>query len=83
MEDLVVDRTIQLIRKRFSWLKMGHKTQYFISNTCVLLEKTHNQAAAPLLPISSSSPLDIIGVDFLHLEQSSGCFENIFLITSF
>ena len=39
------------------------------------------QGKVPLLPNTSSAPLEIVGTDFLHLEKSSGGFEYTLLIT--
>ena len=80
---LGVDRTLQLIKDRFYWSKMEEDIRYFISNicSCVRQKKPNIQATAPLVPISSSSPLEIIGIYFLHLEKSSGGFKYIFLLT--
>ena len=36
---------------------------------------------APILPIALSAPLEIVGIDFLHMEGFSGGFEFILLIT--
>ena len=40
----------------------------------------HLPTREPLQPITSSSPFDLISVDFLHLEQSSGGYEYILVI---
>ena len=73
------DRTLQLIRERFYWPGMEEEVRYFISNlcTCVGQKKPPIQGQAPLLPIITSSPLEVVGVDFLHLEKSSGGFEHV------
>ena len=86
MGHLGADRTLQflLIKDKFYWPKMGQDIRYFISNICpcVRQKKRNIQPAAPLVPISSSSsPLEIIGIDFLHLEKSSGRCEYILLLT--
>ena len=61
---LGVDRTLQLIKDRFYWSRMEEDIRYFISNicSCVRQKKPNIQATAPLVPISSSSPLEIIGI---------------------
>ena len=35
-----------------------------------------------MLTIITSSPLEVLGVDFLHLKKSSGGFEYILLLTN-
>lgn len=78
-----VDRTLQLTKNRFYWQKMEKDIRYTISNICpcVRQEKPNIHAATPRATISSSSPLEIIGIDFLHLEKSSGTIEYILLLT--
>ena len=82
---LGADRTLQLIRERFYWPKMEEEIHYFISNlcTCIRQKKPHIQGQAPLLPIITLSPLEVVGVNFLHLEKSSGSFEYILLLTDY
>ena len=48
---------------------------------CVRQKKPHIQGKGPLLSITSSAPLEIKGVDFLHLVKSSGGFEYTLFIT--
>ena len=81
---LGADRTLQLIRERFYWPKMEEEI-HFISNlcTCIRQKKPHIQGQAPLLPIITLSPLEVVGVNFLHLEKSSGSFEYILLLTDY
>ena len=83
MGPLGADRTLQLVRKRFYWPRMEEEVHYFISNlcTCARQKKPHIQGQAPLLPIITSSPLEVIGVDFLHLEKSSDGFEYMLFLT--
>ena len=51
--------------------------------TWVRQKKPHIQGQAPLLPIITLSPLEVVGVNFLHLEKSSGSFEYILLLTDY
>ena len=64
-------------------LQLEVKAHYFISNmyTRVRQTKLHIQGQARLLPIITSVPLEVVGVDLLHLEKSSGGFEYILLLT--
>ena len=79
---LGADRTLQLIRERFYWPRMVEEVHYFISNlcTCVRQKKPLIYGQAPLLPMITSSPFEVVGVDFLYLEKSSGAFEYILLL---
>ena len=62
---------------------MEEEIRHFIDHQCpcVRQKKPHMQGKAPLLPIASSAPLEIVVIDFLHLEKSSGGFEYILVIT--
>ena len=75
--------TLQLIKERFYWPGMEEEVRYFISKlcTCVRKKTPHVQGQAPLPPIITSSPLEVVGVHFLHLEKSSVGFEYILLLT--
>ena len=62
---------------------MEEEVRHFINHQrpCVRQKKPHIHGKAPLLPITSSATLESVGIDFLHLENSSRGFENILLIT--
>ena len=83
MGHLHADRNLQLIREKFYWPKMEEGVYYFIGNLCTYVrqKKPHIQNRAPLLRIITSSPLEVVGLDFLHLEKSSRGFEYILLLT--
>ena len=83
MAHLGAGKTLQLIRERFYWPKMEEEVRHFINHQCpcVRQKKPHIQSKAPLLPVTSSAPLEIVGIDFLFLEKSSGGFEYILLNT--
>ena len=83
MAHLGPDRTLQLIKESFYWPKMEEEVRHFINHQrpCVRQRKPHIQRKAPLLPITSSAISEIVGIDFLHLENSSRGFEHILLIT--
>ena len=54
----------------------------FISNECGCLaqRKPHIQPVAPMQSIITSVPMEMIAIDYLHLEKSSGGYEYILLI---
>ena len=62
---------------------MEEEVRHFTNHQCpcVRKKKPHIQGKALLLPITSSAPLEIVGIDILHLEKPSGGFEYILLIT--
>ena len=56
--------------------------EFFIGNMCQCLKqrapvtKTH----APLQPIMTTSPFELVSIDFVHLEKSRGGYEYILVI---
>ena len=73
MAHIGTDRTFQLIRERCYWPKIEDKVSHFFNHQCpcVRQRKPHKQGKPPPLPTKSSAPLEIVGIDFLHLEKSS------------
>ena len=78
------DRTLALIRSRFFWPKMVLDVDHKIKqcDRC-LRRRTHTltNPPAPLQPIMTSEPLELVCMDFLTLEPSKGGIENILVIT--
>ena len=83
MAHIGADKTLQLIRESFYWPKMQKEVRNFINHQCPYVRQTKSYilGKAPLLPTTSSTPLEIVGIDFLHPKKSSGGFEYILLIT--
>ena len=79
---LGIDKTVELIRDRFYWPKMGVEVEQYIKNCgrCIT-RKALPQKAAPLNQITSQGPLDILCMDFLSLEPDSQGFANILVVT--
>ena len=82
MGHLGPERVYQLSKDRFYWPFMKNDIEHFIHNCCrcVKQKPKHLPTREPLQPITSSSPFDLISVDFVHLEQSSGGYEYILVI---
>lgn len=76
------DRTLWLVKQRFFW---PHMEQDIIEKirTCpnCLRRKTTTKASAHMIPIQSTYPMEIVCIDYLSLERSSGGYENILVIT--
>ncbi len=79
---LGMDKTIELIRQRFYWPKMGVEVEQYIKNCgrCIT-RKALPQRAAPLKQITSQGPLDLVCIDFLSLEPDSQGYANILVVT--
>ena len=82
MGHLGVERTHQLARQRVYWPKMFSDIEEYIHKKCLCVVKNPpaHQKFAPLQSIHSSSPMELVCIDFLHLEKSSGNHEYILLI---
>ena len=81
MAHLGRDRTLDLVRKRFFWSNMAADISKYIS-TCdrCLHRKVKISDRAPLVSIESTHPMELVCVDYLALEPSSG-YSNVLVIT--
>ena len=71
------DPTLQLIRDRFYWPKIKDDVKHFTSKVCSSVESTKPQIV-PVSPVQSTSfsaPLELIGLDFLHLKSCTGGYQ--------
>ena len=77
------DRTMSLCQNRFYWPGMACDIQEFIEkcDRCNRAKAPHLPEKAPLHPIKSVEPLDIVCMDYLSLETSKGGYNSIFVIT--
>ena len=77
------DRTLQLIRDRFYWPKMEDDVTHFVTKvcSCVKRKKPHIVPVAPMQTFSSAAPLELIGLDFLHLDTCSGGYQYLLVLT--
>jgi len=76
------DRTLSILRDRFFWPGMMAYTESWVKNCdrC-LRRKSATNIKAPLVNISSSYPLELVGMDYLTLEPSKGGIGNVLVIT--
>ncbi|PIK33495.1 hypothetical protein BSL78_29690 [Apostichopus japonicus] len=78
------ERTLELLRERYFWPKMaGDVSDYIKSCGRCIRRKTHEKAGgvAKLVNIHTSSPMELVCMDYLSLEQSKGGYENILVVT--
>ena len=82
MGHLGTERVLDLARQRFFWSRMQADIEYFIQNVCSCIKQKRPtfQARAPLQPIVTTSPFEMVSIDFLHLERSKGGHEYILVI---
>ena len=56
--------------------------EFFIGNVCRCLKQRAavTKTRAPLQPIMTTSPFELVSIDFVHLEKSRGGYEYILVI---
>ena len=82
MGHIGAEKVVQLTRERFYWPHMQRDITDFITRNCHCLKQkppTFKQRE-PLQPIITSAPLEIVSVDYMHLEKSSGGYEYILVV---
>uniref|UniRef100_A0A1A8SA02 Gypsy retrotransposon integrase-like protein 1 n=1 Tax=Nothobranchius rachovii TaxID=451742 RepID=A0A1A8SA02_9TELE len=82
MGHLGVERTLDLIRDRFYWPQMAKEVEHFVTEECECLKKKKpsKQTRAPLSPIQSTYPFQLVSIDFLHLEKCKQGYEYILVV---
>jgi transposase InsO family protein len=76
------DMTLSLLNDRFYWPGMSKDVEEWISHCgrCIR-RKTLPNYTAPLVSIRTTSPLQLVCMDYLTLEPSKGKQQNILIIT--
>ena len=71
------ERVVELARARFYRPHMQRDIEHFIRKRCrCLVSKAPNTPdKAPLVPIESSFPFEMVSIDYLHLDKCKGNFE--------
>ena len=77
------ERTLQLARERFYWPDMERDIRHFITEICHCVTQKAPTVVKhePMKTIASSAHMELIGIDFLHLDTSSGGYEYLLVIT--
>ena len=82
MGDLVLDRTLQLIRDQIYWPKMEDGVRHFVSKACSCVKRKRlHVPVAPMQSIQSSATSELIGMDFLHLNSFNGGYQYLLVLT--
>ena len=83
MGHLGVDRSMQLIKDMFYWPAMGSDISHFITKACSCVKKKRPSKLekAPLQCISTNAPMELVGLDFLHLDPCREGYEYLLVIT--
>ena len=74
MGHLGPDRVLELARKRFYWPRMKETIERFVNKQCrcMIAKKPSQPARAPLKPIVSTYPFEMLQIDYLHLDKANG-----------
>jgi len=82
MGHLGAPRVVQLTPERFYWPNMEDDITHFVTTVCPCLKQQQPNLStrAPLHSVTTSYPFELVSIDFLHLEQSSGGYKYILVI---
>lgn len=82
MGHLGVDRVVSAVRERFFWPSLYKDVKHFITKVCWCIKdrKPHKKTRTPLTNIVTTEPFELVSIDFLHLEKSSGGYEYILVV---
>ena len=83
MGHLGADRVIDLCKQRFYWPYMRTDITHYIQNQCrcIVSKQPNVPERAPLVPIESSEPFELVCIDFLKLGPCSGGYKYALLVT--
>jgi hypothetical protein len=75
-------RVIALIRERFFWPSMAGEIEHFITRVCSCIKDKPptRRKLAPMQPITTTFPFELVSLDFLHLEKSKGGYVYILVV---
>jgi len=75
------DRTVSLFKQRFYWPGMETWIAEKVSKCLRCIKRKTPGSTAPLVSVVSSSPMEVICMDFLKVDRSKGGYEDILVVT--
>lgn len=76
---------VGLARERFYWVNIQRDIEDFENNPCSCIKSRKPQPAkkAPLVSIKTTRPFQLVSIDYVHLEKSSGGYEYILVVVDY
>ena len=76
------DKVLALVRARFFWPYMKKEIELYTQEqcSCVKQKKPNVQHKETITSIQTSSPFELLSLDFVHLETASGGYEYILVL---
>ncbi|MES9879782.1 MAG: reverse transcriptase domain-containing protein [Sedimenticola sp.] len=76
------ERVTVLARERFFWPWMARDISHFVTKVCTCLKdrRPNVKRRAPLKPIITTCPFELVSIDFVHLERSKGGHEYMLVV---
>ena len=82
MGHLGAERVLAMVRERFFWPGMAKDVNQHVLRSCSCLKDKPPTlpVRAPMKPIVTSSPFELLSIDFLHLDVCKGGFEYLLVL---